>query len=280
MTVLQCDSCKLVFLEQSEALASAQAHFEHYWEERWGPVYNECKTEVRSMTVAKCEWLERIIGRTGRLLDMGCGEGSFLATAKSRGWEVSGAEVSEVAAQRAKAKVGEDHIFQTLEAAQYPDHFFDVVTLWDVIEHLPDPVRTLRRLCRVLRPGGHIIISTPNANSLLHRAAHWTHRCTLNRWTLPIRLIYLPEHLYYFDPKTLMDALSRAGFARVEFGSGSEAPEGLFDNLDALFSANKREGWTRLPFLKPAIAAMLSFSRWLKRPYRLLAVAHKEDDAL
>jgi 2-polyprenyl-3-methyl-5-hydroxy-6-metoxy-1,4-benzoquinol methylase len=278
LTVLQCDSCKLVFLAQTEALASAQAHFDHYWEERWGPVYNKLKEEVHAMTVSKCEWLERVVGKTGRLLDMGCGDGSFLATAKSHGWDAGGIEVTEVATQRAKDKVGDNCIFQTLKEAQYPDNFFDVVTLWDVIEHLPDPVGTLRQLARVLCPGGQLIISTPNASSLLHRLAHYAHRCTFNRWTLPVRLIYLPEHLHYFDPKTLMDALARAGLRRVEFDNDLGAPEGLFDNLDALFSANKREGWTRLPLLKPAIAGMLSFSRWLKRPYRLLVVAHKQEN--
>jgi 2-polyprenyl-3-methyl-5-hydroxy-6-metoxy-1,4-benzoquinol methylase len=278
LTVLQCDSCKLVFLAQSEALALAQGHFDRYWEERWGPVYNEHQESVHAMTIDRCEWLEGVVGKTGRLLDMGCGDGSFLATAKLRGWEVSGIEVTEVAARRAQAKVGEERIFQTLEAAQYPNSYFDVVTLWDVIEHLPDPVGALRQLVRLLCPGGQVVISTPNASSLLHRLAHYAYRCTLNCWTLPVRMIYLPEHLYYFAPKTLTDALNRAGLGRVEFESDLEAPKGLFDNLDALFSANRDEGWTRLPFLKPAIATILSFSRWLRRPYRLLVVAHKESD--
>lgn len=278
LTVVRCDSCKLVSLAHSEVLASAQAYFDHYWEQRWGPVYNERKAEVRAMAIAKCEWLEHVAGKTGRLLDMGCGDGSFLGAAKSRGWEVNGIEVAEVAARRAEAKVGVGRILQSLEAAQYQNHCFDVVTLWDVIEHLPDPVGTLRQLVRILRMGGKVIISTPNASSLLHRLAHYAYWCTLKRWTLPVRLIYFPEHLHYFDRKTLTDALTRAGFSRVKFESNSKAPKGLFDNIDALFSANKREGWTKLPFIKSAIAMMLTFSRCVKRPYRLLVVAHKEGD--
>ena len=278
LTVLQCKSCKLVFLSQTEELVSAQSYYEFWWEKMWGPVYREHNDAVQSTIVAQCKLIEHIMGKIGRLLDLGCGDGTFLATAQSCGWDISGIEVTEAAAQRAREKVGKNHIFQTLEEVEFSNRTFDVITLWDVIEHVPDPVEILRRLGKILRTEGRVILLSPNADSLIHRAAHFIYQCTLKSWIFPLRLIYVPGHLYYFTFTTIGKALACAGLSQVKLTKEIEIPKGLFDNLDALFSANKREGWTRLPFFKLAISGMLSASRWMKRPYRMLIVAQKEKE--
>ena len=102
----------------------------------------------------------------GRLLDVGCGLGHLLSGVDPR-WERHGIEISEYAAEKATAH---GVIFHgDLESANYPDRFFDVVTLYHVIEHMEDPERELREIKRVLKPGGWFIVGTPNFDSACAR---------------------------------------------------------------------------------------------------------------
>jgi 2-polyprenyl-3-methyl-5-hydroxy-6-metoxy-1,4-benzoquinol methylase len=136
----------------------------------------------------------------GRLLDVGCGNGQFLAQMQKLGWEVMGVELDPEAVRIAEERFGL-RVFQgTLEEARLPDGSFDTVTMNHVIEHVPNPIGLLAECRRILRPGGKLVVVTPNIESLGHRLFR-------EAW----RGLEVPRHLYIFSPRALQECAERAG---------------------------------------------------------------------
>lgn len=143
--------------------------------------------------------IERWLGRRGRLLDVGAALGDFVLEAQAVGWQAEGVEISTYAAARARARGAVVHA-GPLEKLRLPPGRFDVVTLYDTIEHLTDPIATLREIERLLVPGGALHLVTPNVGGYQARTlgSRWYH--------------YKPgEHLFYFSPDTLRTAIERGG---------------------------------------------------------------------
>lgn len=155
--------------------------------------------------------IERYVGG-GRLLDIGCATGFFLALARNRGWEVVGTEVSQFGARYAREKLGLDVRLGTLRKVGFPDEAFDVVTMWDVLEHVVDPLGELQEVRRILRPDGLVSIITPDAGSLVAR-------CLGKRWEEFRRV---REHVHFFSRPTITQILQRSGFAVVKFESAGK----------------------------------------------------------
>lgn len=145
-----------------------------------------------------------------RLLDCGAATGYLMEEAAAAGMEPYGVELSEFGAGRIAEKFGADRVFRgPFEEAAFAGvdrDFFDIITMIDFIEHVRDPSAILDKAFRLLKPGGQLVLLTPNAASLSRRVMglRWLH--------------YKIEHLYYFSPKSLSRCLSRAGFAEVEVG--------------------------------------------------------------
>lgn len=141
--------------------------------------------------------------RRGRLLDVGCGAGYFLDAARAAGWQASGVEVSPVAAQVGRERLGLEIYQGTLTDAQFAAGHFDVVTMFEVLEHLRDPASTLAEAWRILRPGGVLAIQVPNdlrayRNLVFSSANRW--------WVIP------PLHLHYFTAAALAAWLAAYDF--------------------------------------------------------------------
>lgn len=156
-------------------------------------------------TAARCgaeRWIRHLPfgGKDARLLDLGCGNGAFLAQMRVAGWHVTGLDLDERAVQAAQS-VGLDVRCGELKESTFPPASFDVITLNHVIEHLPHPVETLSICQRLLRSGGVIWIGTPNLSSRGHEVFG-------RDWFA----LDPPRHLVIFTPKSLRIALERAGF--------------------------------------------------------------------
>ncbi len=157
---------------------------------------------LRESALGTVLWLRA--GDRGRLLDVGCGSGLFLQTMVNLGWAGTGVEPDAAAAEIARRR-GLRVVTGTIEAARFPSGAFDIVTMSHVIEHVVDPIDTLRECGRVLCPGGRLIVVTPNAISQGVRkfGASWM------GWDPP-------RHLVVFSPDSLHRILVAAGFTSIK----------------------------------------------------------------
>lgn len=155
-------------------------------------------------------WLYR--SQRGTLLDVGCGNGRFLADMRKLGWDVKGVEPDPLAVEIARQTLGLDVEPTTLEDAALPTGSFDAVTLNHVIEHVEDPILTLRECGRVLRERGRLVIVTPNVRSLASRwyGSSWYH-------------LDPPRHMILFSPETLHASVERAGLRVLRLVTAARA---------------------------------------------------------
>lgn len=163
------------------------------------------------------KWLDRVEERcpVGRLLDVGCAFGTFLIVAAERGWEVHGVEVSRYAAAIA-AERGLGPVFEgRFEAFDGSARSFDLVTFWDSIEHVDDPVESLRRARRLLRPDGFVLIATDNFDCLVADVAALAYRATWGHLRYPVERVFIDRNRTYFTLGTLRAALRHTGFQEV-----------------------------------------------------------------
>lgn len=143
------------------------------------------------------------------LLEVGCGHGNMLLEARNKGYRVQGLEYSADAARVANSKLGADVVrVGAIAEDTFPEQSFDVCILADVIEHVRDPARFIQNTRRILKAGGVLFIATPST-------ASWSARLLGRHW-----MEYKPEHLFYFDRRTLTRLLSKADFDHIETSSG------------------------------------------------------------
>ena len=207
--IVQCAHCGLVYtnprLDGTQILDSyAAVEDPTYLEERDGRVL----TFERHL-----QPLEKLHAPPGRLLDVGAYTGVFVEIAAQHGWDAWGIEPGHWAIEQASAR-GLNMIEGTLAAADLADDSFDVITMWDVIEHLTDPLAEMSQAYRLLKPGGLLVVHTMDIDSLFARlmGARWP-------WLMEM-------HVYYFSHRTLAAMLAEAGFKVL-----SSAPQGRYLRL-------------------------------------------------
>ncbi len=200
--VVQCRRCGLVYTNPRPTRDAMSAFYpDEYWA---GPPLGDAQPYLDRATRIALEQLGQAQpGQT--VLDVGCGVGTVLRVLSRQGWGVCGVDVSQHACELAREFAGTDVFCGTLEDANFAEENFDAVTLFDVAEHLPDPVATLRHIRRLLRPGGRVFIKVPNMAALQARL--------LRRWWY---WLDVPRHLVHFSPRTLARALQAAGFEDLQ----------------------------------------------------------------
>lgn len=214
--VVRC-ACGLVFVTPQPDRSTI--------ERAYGPEYYSPWQEQAALRASiwrrRLEDVEAIRPPPGHLLDVGCGTGVFLRCARERGWRVTGTELSAYACQEARRE-GIPVLQGELWEVGVPTASCDVVTAWHVVEHVGDPKRLMQECHRVLKPGGWLLLATPNMDDHLFRIAYW-----LARGHRPP--LYEPKerelHLFYFSPRTLRTLLQSTGFhdVSISFDRGAAA---------------------------------------------------------
>ncbi len=204
--LVACDACGLLY----QSPRPTQAVIGQYYPEAYQPFGKAIEDTTRSGFLrwlrhqqlrTRCVQVTRL-RRGGALLDVGCSTGLFLNEMRRYGeWKLSGVELSPEAAAYARTRFGLDVFNGQVEDAAWPDASFDVITLWDVLEHLPDPARTLRRLRALLAPGGVLLVSVPNLDSV--DAARFG-----RFWTG----LDAPRHFYVFRKQDIVRLLENTGY--------------------------------------------------------------------
>jgi len=198
--ILRCASCSLIYTDTATVDLGAR-----YDDAYSAMIRNDFRLDMPHEEYAQL-MLEKIraFKSPGRLLDVGCGPGVFLDRARTGGWDGCGIELTEGNFRHAAEVLRLDVRQGTLEEAGLQEGSFDVVTLWDVIEHLPDPSRALQKICRLLKSDGLLCIETPNAGSVYRKILG-------KKWIS----FSEPSHIFAFDRKTLAALLRKAGYEVV-----------------------------------------------------------------
>lgn len=196
--IVQCPKCDLVYYARVAQHAAHELYDETYFQN------GEYIDYVADKALAQRNFSHRIrelrkLKPSGKLLEIGCAYGFFLEMAKEH-WDARGIDVTAEGTRYAREKLGLDA--RQGDFLEQPDEpgAYDLICMWDTIEHLAEPFRYIEKASKWLKPGGLLVMTTGNIGSAMARMRG-------EKW----RLIHPPTHLYYFTPQTLGKACERAG---------------------------------------------------------------------
>ena len=206
--VLRCQRCGHVF-----SGSTTDVHFDGFWGSEVPDSEHFYWSDSRR-SMHEDFFRTFLAGRRGRLLDMGSGLGFFVKAVAAQGqWESFGCEISPAAAQYARGKLGLHNIVcSRLEDAPFANESFQIITFWDVLEHLPEPDRVLSTCYRLLGEGGMLFIRTPNVSAQILRSR-------FRGWLpgAPVEASYLKavDHAHHYSERSICSLLERNGFSDI-----------------------------------------------------------------
>lgn len=210
----RCQGCGAVFIDPQPDDAALRAIYGEDYHIGTGDVPQDAAIVDMKRHGARLtlDILRRHVPPGARLFELGCGRGHFLAEAQAAGYDICGADIAPDSVAAATALVGPGRVRCGVpEELELPDAGYEACVLLDVIEHLRDPLDTLARLRRCLRPGGKLLLVTPSLDSLSARLLG-------SRW-----VEFKGEHLFCFTAQAMRIALSRTGFSVRELGGARKA---------------------------------------------------------
>lgn len=198
--IVKCSVCGLIFV-------NPRMKQKFVWQGYSDAVDTKYATQGESRLVTfkqSLKMIEQYVPKKGKLLDVGCAAGFFLKVAKDAGWQVSGIEPNRALAKWGAKKYGVSIFSKDFLETKFKDKSFDVVTFWDVLEHVTDPRAYLKEAVRILKPGGFIFVNYPDMGSVYSKIFK-------QKWWF-----ISPVHLYYFDKRTLGQFFDQEGLKFIK----------------------------------------------------------------
>ncbi len=208
--VLKCLNCGLVFVEPQPQNIT-QHYSDNYFQPWISPEIRKSREKFFQRRWKKVKSFFK--NQKGKLLDIGCGCGEFLYFAKKDGWEVYGTEISYFSLDYVSKTYGINIFIGNFEELPYSENFFDLITMWHVLEHLPDTKKTLTKISKIIKKDGLLVIAIPNVRSYIYNFLYRTIKGK------PLE-IFNPDmrelHLYHFDQFSIRRLLTETGFNIVK----------------------------------------------------------------
>jgi len=212
--IVRCKKCGLIYRNpRSKEDMNREFYSFDYYGEHKGIEERISSARIGLFQNILSRLQKEVRGDSRRILDVGCGQGQFLKLAKDSGWEVEGVELAKSACGYARKKFGIEVRNEDLKEAVFPDAYFDIVTLWNVLDHLLDPLDALKEIYRILKPGGILVSRVPNVG--FHLFVHGIFS------SLPAGIksgnLRDPSIIinYGFSKSTISGLLEEAGFRKI-----------------------------------------------------------------
>ncbi len=214
--VVRCGACGLFYTNPRRSLEeTAELYSEQYFssDDPSSLGYEDYSAHadgLKQVSLDNLDIIESYVRPPSVIVDVGCAFGYFLEVASSRGWRTQGVEISGYAAEAARKRAGCLVHAGTLASAGIEAATIDAVTMWDALEHTLDPSAALTETRRILRPGGYLFMTLPNAANVPARmmGSHW------------YGFKSAAEHNYFFSPDTIGRMLEKTRFSLVEIRRG------------------------------------------------------------
>ena len=255
-SLLKCLNCGLVYIDHLPQ-KKQEINERLYSSEEFKKRYFKGKLFLKRWFNGKLKNIEKLMPGKGRVLDIGCSYGFFLEAAQKRGWDIYGVEMNPIAGDYLSGKFGDKVFIGRLEDSGFHPNFFDVITLWDVLEHIDNPLQFLGKCKALLKKGGFICIQAPNIDSFIARkkGKDWD-------WLNP------GDHLYYFNPSTLAKLIEAVGLDVVKVATWQ--PVEYF--IDSLFGFYERRGLPFIVYRKTVLRVLRRLLFFIFLPFQRLAI--------
>lgn len=199
---VRCESCELIMINPQPVFADIMSTYEEAYAVRY---FRKKSKKLRRIK----PWVRKIKNSyvlTGKWLDIGCSVGYVVYCAKNAGFDAYGVDVNPIGLEYAKKEFDLDNLYSgSVEDLDFPDGYFDVISLYDVIEHVPDPNPVIKAMKRLLAPGGVIDLRTPDSG-------HWRVPKDLTKW----EGLCPDEHLFNFNLNNIEILLNKYGLKVVK----------------------------------------------------------------
>lgn len=202
LRLIKCTGCKLIQMDNLAAQFDI-GHYDYY-KNRINMTQNDLYNSITAKRYINLLNRLELYRKNNAMLDIGCGEGQFLSVAKRLNWQIRGVEIAPYAAQICKKFNIEVDCRDLLEMDLSSD-YYDIVTMFEVLEHLTKPREYLLKINSILRKGGILIVTTPNFNCI-------TRRIIQKDWSLIHR-----EHLFYYTPHSIKKLIKGNNFKIINF---------------------------------------------------------------
>lgn len=225
--IVRCSNCSLAFVKNMPSDADLNSLYtdNFFIDGQKSPIdgFNLNGNPTYLNALKRLENIKRMGYDKGTLLDIGCATGIFLKAASSF-YDCTGLDVSEYATEFARNNLGINALCGNIFDINFESQSFDIVTMWDVIEHVRDPNRYIEKVSQIIKQGGLLVLSTGNIESLMFKIQR-------QNW----HLLIPPLHLFYFNKASISTLLRRHGFKIINISHN-----GQYTNIGYIFNKLKR----------------------------------------